>query len=517
VVLLTLCGCTSPGEYIRNGFKVGPNYHQPPAAVALDWIDAADRRVRHEGDDLSKWWAVFDDPVLNHLIDDTYRQNLTLRQAGQRVLEARAQLGIATGNLFPQLQQVRGSFTQTALSLEDANVRIVTPEGVASLKRFYPTWNFPVGALSWEIDFWGRFRRAIEANADNLDASVANYQDVLVTLFSDVAASYVAVRTLEKQIEYTKTNADLQRQTLKIVEARFKAGTVTGVDLHQARSTLEQTESQVPELEIALRQTHNHLCVLLGIPPEDLRAKLGTAKIPTAPPEVAVGIPADLLRRRPDVRRAERQAAAQSEQIGIAEADFYPAIFINGTIGYSAQQFTDLWKSSAFTGAVGPSFQWNVLNYGRILNNVRFQQAKLVEAVAYYQETVLKANQEAEDGLVTFLKAQQRARSLQVSADEALAAVKLVLVQYEKGTVDFTRVTQLQLTLVQQQDNLAQAQGEIARGLVQVYKGLGGGWDYHLPEAQPAPPPRARLGPPSFLPPAPAAPDRAGGGEAARP
>jgi NodT family efflux transporter outer membrane factor (OMF) lipoprotein len=485
LVLIFLCGCTSPCEYIRNGFKVGPNYQPPPAAVAPEWIDAADKRVRQGRDDLSTWWAVFDDPVLNNLIDATYRQNLTLRQAGQRVLEARAQLGIATGNLFPQSQTLNGFFRQTALSAQDANFRIVTPIGVNTLQRFYSQWELPLGAMSWEIDFWGRFRRAVESNSANLDASVANYQDVLVTLFSDTAASYVAVRTLEKQIEYTKTNADLQAQTLKIVEARFKAGTVTGVDLRQARSTLAQTQSQIPELEIALRQTENHLCTLLGIPPEDLRAKLGTAPIPTAPPEVAVGIPAELLRRRPDVRRAESQVAAQSAQIGIAEADFYPAIAISGTIGYSAQQFKDLWGPSAFTGTVGPSFQWNILNYGRILNNVRLQQAKFEEAVAAYQETVLKANQEVEDGLVTFLKAQQRARSLTVSADEALEAVKLVLVQYEKGTVDFTRVTQLQQTLVLQQDNLAQAQGEIARGLIQVYKGLGGGWEFYFSDGHP--------------------------------
>jgi NodT family efflux transporter outer membrane factor (OMF) lipoprotein len=488
LLFLTCCGCTSISEYIHNGFKVGPNYQTPAAATATDWIDAADKRVkRDDDDDLSKWWTVFNDPVLDGLIDDTYRQNLTLRQAGERVLQARAQLGIATGNLFPQTQQLNASFTQTALSGQIANVVLPTPEGNFALARFYPQWNLPIGAANWEIDFWGRFRRAVEANAANLDASVANYQDVLVTLFSDAATSYVAIRTLEKQIEYTKANAELQRQTLKLVEARFKAGTVSGVDYRQAKSTLGQTESQVPELEISLRQTHNHLCILLGIPPEDLRARLGKAAIPTAPPEVALGIPADLLRRRPDVRRAERQAAAQSAQVGVAEADFYPAIAINGTIGCSAQQFKDLWGSSAFTGTIGPSFQWNVLNYGRILNNVRLQKSKFAESVAAYQETVLKANQEVEDGLATFLKAQQRERLLAASADDSLEAVKLVLVQYEKGTSDLTRVTQLQQTLVLQQDTLAQAQGEIARGLIQVYKGLGGGWETYGFSCQPAP------------------------------
>jgi NodT family efflux transporter outer membrane factor (OMF) lipoprotein len=483
---LFLLGCTSPSEYVHNGFKVGPNYQTPPAAVAPDWIDASDKRVRHDSDDLSRWWTVFNDATLNQLLEDTYRQNLTLRQAGDRVLQARAQLGIATGSLFPQRQQLNGSFTQTALSKNIANVTITTPEGTTTLQRFFPQWDLPLGALSWEIDFWGRFRRAVEANSANLDASVADYEDVLVTLLSDAAASYVAVRTLEKQIEYLEENAELQRQTLKIVEARFKAGTVTGVDLRQAKSTLEDTESQIPEARISLRQAQNHLCTLLGIPPENLREKLGKAPIPTAPPDVAVGIPADLLRRRPDVRRAERHAAAESALIGVAEADFYPAIFINGTIGYSAEQFKELWRSSSFTGTIGPSFQWNILNYGRILNNVRFHGAKFEEAVAAYQETVLRANQEVEDGLVTFLQAQQRTRLLAASADDALEALKLVLKQYETGVkeADLTRVTQLQLTLVAQQDRLAQAQGEIARGLILVYKGLGGGWEIHLANTQ---------------------------------
>ena len=496
LAVLTISGCTSLSEYVSNGFKVGPNYHQPPAATAPDWIDSADKRVRGETDDLSKWWVVFHDPVLDALIDDAYQQNLTLRQAGLRVLQARDQLGITTGNLFPQKQFVGGAFTQTALSGQIANVIITTPEGTFPLTRFYPQWNLPIGVASWELDFWGRFRRAVESNSADLEASAANYQDVLVTLLSDVATNYVALRTLEQQIEYTKTNIDLQNKTLTIVKARYKVGTVTGVDLHQAESVLKQTESQIPELEIALRQTQNQICTLLGIPPEELRSRLGKAPIPTAPADVGVGIPADLLRRRPDVRRAERQAAAQSAQIGVAQADFYPAIAINGTIGYSAQQFKDLWGPSAFTGAVGPSFQWNVLNYGRILNNVRLQDAKFQETVAAYQQTVLKANQEVEDGLVTFLKAKQRADLLKTSVDEAVEAVKLVQVQYEKGTADFTRVTQLQEALVVQQDNFAQAQGEIARGLIRVYKGLGGGWetfplqnaDCRLQNAGPPPP-----------------------------
>ncbi len=470
------CGCTTLQEYVHNGFKVGPNYSPPPAPVAQDWIEAGDAHVRTDSDDLSKWWTVFNDPVLDDLICHAYRQNLTLREAGFRVLQARAQLAIARGELLPQSQTATGGYTRTALSIEDANARIVTPQGVVALQQFFSTWDYGFN-LSWELDFWGRIRRAIEANADNLDASVADYDDVLVTLLGDVATNYVQLRTLQQQIEYTKANAELQRQTLTLAQARFKAGVGVGeLDVDQAQSTLSETEAQIPELEIGLRQTSNRLCILLGMPPEALQEKVGPAPIPTAPPEAVVGVPADLLRRRPDVRRAERQAAAQCARIGVAEADFYPRFGINGTFGYSAEEFSHLFRSTAMNADVGPSFQWDILNYGRLRNNVRLQDARFQELATAYQQSVLSAEQEVEDGLAVFLRAQQRAKSQAESVDAAEKAVTIVTAQYKAGTVDFTRVTQVQQSLVQQQDTLAQARGEIARGLIQVYRALGGGW-----------------------------------------
>ncbi len=478
---LILCvlngGCTSVREYLHNGFKVGPNYGRPPAPVAPDWIEAADVRVRKDADDLSQWWTAFNDPVLDSLICSAYRQNLTLRQAGIRVLEARAQQGIAAGNFFPQTQQATGDYTRYAVSTEIANRSNVT-------KRFYGQSDYGFN-LAWELDFWGRFRRAIEAADASLDASVEDYDAVLVTLLGDVATNYVQLRTFAQRIEYAKANVQLQRETLKIVEARLKAGTTTKLDVAQARSTLEQTEAQIPELEISLRQANNQLCLLLGIPSEELRARLGPAPIPTAPAEVAAGIPADLLRRRPDVRRAERQAAAQSAEIGVSEAEFYPHIAITGTIGYSAEQFNNLFRSTALAGSFGPSFQWNILNYGRILNNVRLQDARFQELVAAYQHTVLTAGQEVENGLVTFLRAQERTQFQAASVADAEEAVQIALGQYQAGTIDFTRVTQIEQTLVLLQDTLAQARGEIALGLIQVYRALGGGWQIRCTGCEP--------------------------------
>ncbi|HLN33203.1 MAG TPA: efflux transporter outer membrane subunit [Gemmataceae bacterium] len=491
---ITACGCTSVSDYIHNGFKVGPNYGRPPAPVAKDWIDADDMRVRKDSDDLSKWWTVFHDPVLESLICYAYQQNLSLRVAGFRVLEARAQTLIDVGNLFPQGQSASGDYARTGLSRETANPLS------GGAKRWFGQWNYGFN-LSWELDFWGRFRRAVESDLATLDASVENYDDVLVTLLGDVATNYTLYRTTELRIKYARENVELQRKTLQIVQGQFKVGIVRELDVIQARSTLEQTEAGIPELEIALRQTANLLCILLGIPPEDLQARLGAGAIPTAPPDVAVGVPADLLRRRPDVRRAERQAAAQCAQIGIAEAEFYPHIAINGTIGYSAENFKNLFREQALAGSVGPAFTWNILNYGRLVNNVRLQDARFQELVATYQNTVLSAAQDVENGLVTFLRAQQRTKLQAASVADADQAAKIAVAQYAAGTTDLTRVTQLEQNLVLLEDTLAQAQGEIATGLIQVYRALGGGWQIRCTGCEPGPlPPAKAAGEPEKLP-----------------
>ena len=285
------------------------------------------------------------------------------------------------------------------------------------------------------------------------------------------------MRTLEAQIRLTQENVELQRKTLEIAVARFKGGTATELDVDQAQSTLSQTQSQIPQLKILLRQANNQLSILLGMPPEDLLPRIGSSAIPTAPIDVGAGIPADLLRRRPDVRKAERTAAAQSAQIGIAEAEFYPHIAIDGTFGLSAEHFSHLFRESAMRGTIGPTFQWNVLNYGRIVNGVRQQDAQFEALVAAYQNTVLTAGQEVENGLAMFLQSQDQVTYLSESVTAAGKAVTVALAQYRGGTVDFNRVALVEQNLVTQQNLLAQAQGNIAMGLIQVYRALGGGWE----------------------------------------
>jgi len=436
--------------------------------VAEDWIDHGDVRVRSEAADLSSWWTVFDDSTLDALVFEAYNQNLDLRTAGLRVLEARALRAVTAGNLWPQSQQAFADYSrrQTAERV-----------GMPAAGQSFSVWDAGFN-LSWELDLWGRFRRAVEAADADLDASIENYDDVLVTLLGDVGATYVEIRTLQQRLELVRANVEAQRGSLRIAEARFREGATTRLDVYQAQSNLAQTESAVPTLEIDLRQATNRLCILCGIPPQDLQEQLATGPIPAAPPEVALGIPGDLLRRRPDVRRAERDLAAQSAAIGVATAELYPQLAINGTIGVEANDFAQMFRRQAISGSVGPSLRWNILNYGRLLNNIRVQDARFQQLATEYQNAVLRANEETENALVAFLKLQDRVAILTGSVQAAQNAVNMALLQYREGKTDFNRVFTLQIALAVEQDRLAQTQGELARSLVEIYRALGGGWQF---------------------------------------
>jgi NodT family efflux transporter outer membrane factor (OMF) lipoprotein len=474
-----LVGCTSFSEYVHNGFKVGPNYGRPPAPVEPDWIDAADKRLREDDTDISQWWTVFNDPVLNGLVQNAYQQNLTLREAGFRVLAARAQLGIAVGEFFPQEQFNEGGYSNNALSLNAAN-RQLTPD------RWYSQWDYGFG-LGWELDFWGRYRRAIESADAELDANVENYDDVLVTLLADVGRNYVEYRTLEKRLELARASVELFGTMLLVPKARYEADESNRVAYDLAQANLAQAQALVAGLEISQRQSSNRLCILLGMTPRDLERELGKSQIPVAPEEVAIGIPADLLRRRPDVRRAEREAAAQSAVIGIAESDFYPHISLVGTLGWSAQEFDDVFSKGSLTGSAGPSFRWDILNYCRLRNNVAFQDAVFQQLVTAYQQTALRAAGEAEDAIIFFLKSQERAKALNTSAAAWRNGTSLLETQYRGQMIDYTPVGYFAQNLLEQQDQAAQAEGDIALALVQIYRALGGGWQIRLGAGADAP------------------------------
>jgi NodT family efflux transporter outer membrane factor (OMF) lipoprotein len=466
-LLVLLSGCTSFKTYCKNGFKVGPNYGRPQVAVANDWIDHS-KLLRRQANDAAQWWLVFNDPILDELILEGYSQNLTLRQAGARILEARAVQGIAIGGLFPQVQQANGSYTHTLRS----NRAITIP----SADRHFSNWQTGLN-MSWEIDFWGRYRRLIESSSAELDASVESYDDVLVALLADIAQAYIEIRALQKRIELAEANVKALAGSRDIAKARFDAGATSEVDLLQAQTILSQTEALIPQLQAVLRVTNNRLCILLGRPPEDLVVQMATGPIPNPPLEVAVGIPADLIRRRPDVRQAERQLAAQCARIGIAETDLYPSISINGVIGVSSQQFDGLFRAGSGYGAVGPQFNWNIFNYGRLLNNIRIQDARFQQLARAYEQQVLVANQEVEDAIIRYFKARERVVILGTAVDAAERSSTLVLKLYREGKADYNRVFNVLTFLVAQQDLLAQASGDVGLFLVEINRALGGGWE----------------------------------------
>jgi len=465
--------------------KVGPDFAPPPVSVSQKWLESGDKRVSTQPAEYRTWWQTFKDPVLDRLIDSAYRENLPLRQAGVRVLEARALLGIARGELFPQTQQGVGSLQFNRLSGS-------SPQATSSTQQSYFQGEIG-GTASWELDFWGKFRRAIESADATLFATVADYDSTLVSLTGDVANSYILIRTLEKRLAIAHQNVITQTESLQIAEARFEGGTTSQRDVEQAKTVLASTQATIPTIETQLRQAKNGLCVLLGLPPSHLTEELkGPKDIPSPPPTVAVGIPADLLRRRPDVKRAEYQAVAQCAQIGVAKADLLPAFSLTGTFGFLSANVGKFalgdmfqWQSRSMTA--GPTVQWNILNYGRLLNSVRVQDARFQELLLAYQNTVLTAQQEVENSLVAFLRSQERATFLAESAAAALRSLDLAVIQYREGITDFTTVLTAQQALLAQQDSLATTLGDISLNLVGVYRALGGGWE--IREGEPLVPP----------------------------
>jgi NodT family efflux transporter outer membrane factor (OMF) lipoprotein len=476
-IAVSSSGC-GLAEWARNGFKVGPDYLEPAAETASQWIDFKDPRVKSEAD-LTRWWTVFRDPALDQLIDLGLKQSLTLRAAGERIVASRADLGFAVGNIFPQRQDAFGSYARSAVSLETATTANLN--GIPGFRRTTNDWQ--VGfAVGWELDFWGKFRRAIESAGADLDASVADYDDVLIILLGDIGRNYVDYRTFQERLAFAGENVEIQQRSYELASERFKAGAVTERDVQQAKQVLEATRAAVPPLEAGRRQAQNALCVLLGMPPRALSDLLPSGvNIPQAPAAVAVGIPADLLRRRPDVRRAERNAASQSAQIGVNVADFYPAFSLLGEIGFEARDLYRLPDAKTGFASVGPSFNWKILHYGRIESRVAAAEARFRELVAIYQESVVNAGREADDAIILFLTSQERAERLAESVAAADRVVAITLDQYKVGAIDFTPVFLFEQTLAQQKDQLAAARGDIAKNLITLYQALGGGWEVPKP------------------------------------
>lgn len=464
--LLLVPGCTT----------VGPDFAKPEVNIAETWLEAENATVNTSSAAYQDWWAVFNDPALTSLIDTAYQQNLGLQVAGLRVMEARAQLGIATGLRYPQAQSMGGGYAYSRSSI-NAPPFANLPDNIRSgVDRTKGAWTASFDA-TWEADVWGKFSRGVEAADANLAANMLNYDSVLVTLTGDVAALYTTIRTLEERIDFTLANVKLQEQALSLANTRFKLGATSELDVQQARGLLYNTQALIPVFMLNLDRTRNTLSFLLGMPPSNLDSLLGTSrKIPEAPETVAVGIPAELLRRRPDVRAAEMAAAAQSAAIGMNKADLYPSFVLAGSLGLASASGSNMFDSGSTTGFVTPFFKWNIFNYGRIKNNVRVQDARFEQAATAYQNTALAAAKEVQDGLQGFLRTQEEVALLQKAVTASGVAVKLALDQYNQGATDYTRVLNTQTALLAQQDSLTSARGQVVSSLVATYKALGGGW-----------------------------------------
>ncbi len=468
-VAAVLAGCT-----------VGPDFEPVPAPFLNSWqqdktvsISASTGLTARSGP-VMRWWRVFRDPTLDKLVRMAYAQNLTLRAAGIRIYEARAQLGIIIGDAYPQTQQVGAGFKYERVS---DNVGVL--KDISRFIDFNPSfrrWDVGFDA-GWELDIWGKFRRAIEAADANLIAQIANYDDVLVTLTGDVAKTYVTIRELLQELTITRQNIELQAEGLRLTKLRFKDGVTTELDVEEATILLNNTKSRVPKLQADLLQAKNALSLLLGLPPGDVDRLLGPSRnIPSPPLVVAVGIPAQLLNRRPDIRAAELKAQSRAAQIGVARADLFPAFAISGAIGLKSSKLSELFQGRSLTGVINPTITWDILNYGRIRNNVRVQDAKYQQAITEFQQQVLKAYKEVEDALGGFAKAKQQAQFLQRSVAAARRAVKIATAQYRDGKADYTRVLNTQQALLKGQSQLISVKAQTTNNLIAAYKALGGGW-----------------------------------------
>jgi NodT family efflux transporter outer membrane factor (OMF) lipoprotein len=460
---------------------VGPEFAKPETQASAQW-SAADEALLDKAKAVDgAWWRSFNDPILNQLIEMAWQQNLSLRAAGLRIAESRAQLALAVGQQYPQVQALFGQATAVGLSREAPNT--------SNFDRNYT--EFQAGFdMTWEIDFWGRYKNLARSEEARLVTSMADYDTALVTLSAEVARSYALIRTYEALIALAQRNVRLQEEGFRIADVRYRNGATSNLDVQQARTLLESTRVSIPRYQLSLSLTQNALSTLIGQPVGQVQALLGTsARIPVAPASVGISMPAELLRRRPDIRGAEYAALAQSARVGLATADLYPRISISGTIGYlSTGGGLDI--NSGFY-SIGPRIYLPILNYDRTKNSIRVEDARLQQSLVNYEAVVLRAQQEAEDGVTGYVRSHQIAAFAQNSAASALRSSELAFIQYREGAVDFQRVLDSMRALLQEETTLTQAQSDIATNLISLYKALGGGWEPH--QNQPSIPEKTRI------------------------
>lgn len=464
--ILTVLPCL-----LLSACMVGPNYKEPLKKVDPHWLEDH-ASVKEAPIHDSHWWSVFNDKTLTCLINQGYHNNLSLQGAGVRILQTRAQLAQSVGELYPQQQALTGNYTYNRI-------------GGSSLENLLPPTFLSASlgfSASWELDFWGKYRRAIQANDATFLASIAAYDNALVTLTADIANNYIGIRTNEALIKITKANIQLQTMSLKIAQSRYRAGQTSLLDVEQAKTELAETQATLPTLISSLQRQKDALGVLLGITPGEVNALLQkNHKIPKAPLAVAVGIPKESLVRRPDIHQARLEAIAQSESIGAVKASLYPSLSLTGTFVFSStnigtSSINDMFNWGNRNIMAGPSLTWPLLNYGQITNAVRMQDAAFQQALLKYINLVLQAQQEVQDNITRYIEAKKAERFLNTANNSAITSTKLALIRYKEGESNYTTVLDAERQQLRVQQSLVNAQGEIPKALVALYRALGGGW-----------------------------------------
>jgi outer membrane protein, multidrug efflux system len=483
IVILTGCAAVGP-DYVPHDTSVSKNWHsQLKGGLTGEEMDPQT---------LAAWWTTLNDPELSSLIQRAVAGNLDLKKARVRVREARAKRGIAKANLFPTLDATGSADWSYASTSSSTNTGSSSSSKTGPSSSISTSTSTSTGSqdlyaagfdAGWEIDIFGGKRRSVEAATGDLQASEEKLRNVIVSLLAEVALNYVEVRTYQMRIAVAEANLETQNETYRLSQWRYEAGLSDELAVQQARYNLENTRSQIPTLHTGLEGAMNRIAVLLGEQPGKVHGGLQKwGPIPVTPLKVAVGVPADILRRRPDVRQAERELAAQTARVGVATADLYPKFTLSGSIGLEALSMSNLPFSNSLTLTGGPQITWSVFKGGAIRQNIEVQSALQEQYLIAYEAAVLSALEEVENALVAYAKEQQRRQSLSEATQAVQKAVELAQHKYQAGLTDFNNVLDAQRSLFSLQEQLAQSDGTVTSNLIRLYKALGGGWTSLVPD-----------------------------------
>lgn len=474
---LSTCGALLLTFPLLHGCTVGPNFQAPATEVPADFLGSNEfskgqaNVVRPSPASVARWWASFKDAKLNSLIDRAVSSNLDLRQATSRIRQARASRAVESAAFLP-VANVGGSYDRARASGSSSHSRDLYRAGFDA---------------SWEIDVFGGIRRSVEAAEAQIDVAIEDRRDLLVTITAEVATAYTDYRGLQRRLVIARENLDAQRKSADLTRRRFNGGFVSGLDVANADAQVATTEAAIPLLESDARQAAYAISILLALPPGALLTELAAeSPIPITPPEVPVGLPSDLLRRRPDIRRAEAEIHVATARIGIATADLFPRFSISGAFALSGSNFSSLGNLANRSWSIGPSVSWPIFEGGRIRANIEIQNALQEQFLAAYQQSVLRALQDVEVAMIAYSREQQRRVSLEKAVVANRKAVELSTNLYGQGRTDFLNVLSAQRSLFASEEAIAQSDIRLAQELIALYKALGGGWESELqPTTQP--------------------------------